>query len=574
MDNNKYFYKTAVGVGAGSLIFAFVIFVIMASDYIKIKSLTPLNSPAVAALLEKLDRNPEDEALKNQIQALDFMSRRLFFTNKRQLETGGKLLLVFISLFLISAKTAIFFKTGRDNQKAGVQISGDDKDPFQLNRKARNYCIILGLTLGGATILFYFSNAMELAAVKPLDKPGEKSVAKGGETLNENDILNNWLNFRGPYGAGKAHNASPPETWDGKTGEGIVWKTEIALPGFNSPVIVREKIFLSGADKNERAVFCFDFNTGELLWRAKTRDFIKADLKIPKVFKETGFAAPGLAADNKNVYAVFATGELIAFSHSGEHAWSKYLGMPDKPYGHSSSLIIHENRLYVQNDQSSDSTLSILDTTDGAVIKTIKRPEMTSWASPVVYLSGNRPPAIILNSSPFVISYDIKTGNENWRAYCMRGDVAPSVTYYGPRIYAVNISTCLFAIDAENGKLVWESCEADLPDTSSPVATPDYVFIASSIGVISCIDARDGTILWSKEFKDGFYSSPVWVDDKIYLLDMKGKMHIFKADKTYTPISSPPLYENTVTTPGFIKDKIIIRGEKHLYCIGNKLDHG
>jgi len=53
-------------------------------------------------------------------------------------------------------------------------------------------------------------------------------------------------------------------------------------------------------------------------------------------------------------------------------------------------------------------------------------------------------------------------------------------------------------------------------------------------------------------------------------MDISGLMHIFKADKTLEIVAQNPLGEKSSTTPAFYKDKIFIRGEKHLFCIGNQ----
>ena len=64
------------------------------------------------------------------------------------------------------------------------------------------------------------------------------------------------------------------------------------------------------------------------------------------------------------------------------------------------------------------------------------------------------------------------------------------------------------------------------------------------------------------------FASPVVAEGKVFLLDKKGIMHIIKADQTFSVISESPLGEASVCTPAFAEGKIIIRGEKNLYCIG------
>ncbi len=66
----------------------------------------------------------------------------------------------------------------------------------------------------------------------------------------------NWPVFRGPA-AGVAEGSLPMQ-WNGQTGEGVLWKTEIALPGWNSPVVWRDRVFLTGATAGKRKIYCID----------------------------------------------------------------------------------------------------------------------------------------------------------------------------------------------------------------------------------------------------------------------------------------------------------------------------
>ena len=107
-----------------------------------------------------------------------------------------------------------------------------------------------------------------------------------------------------------------------------------------------------------------------------------------------------------------------------------------------------------------------------------------------------------------------------------------------------------------------------MSDVPSPVATEELMFMATSYGVYLCYDAKTGDILWEQENDNGFYSSPMMVEGKIYLMDMQGIMHIFKASREYESIGDCPLGEDGMTTPAFADGKIYIRGNKHLFCIG------
>jgi outer membrane protein assembly factor BamB len=135
-------------------------------------------------------------------------------------------------------------------------------------------------------------------------------------------------------------------------------------------------------------------------------------------------------------------------------------------------------------------------------------------------------------------------------------------------VFAQNEYARLVAIKlGEKPEILWESNEY-LSDVPSPVATKNYLFQVTSYGTVACYEAKTGKNLWEKEFGGGFYSSPMLVDGKIYLIDKKGVTHIFSASDTYKSIGESALGENVVATPAFADGQIIIRGDKNLYCIG------
>jgi outer membrane protein assembly factor BamB len=93
------------------------------------------------------------------------------------------------------------------------------------------------------------------------------------------------------------------------------------------------------------------------------------------------------------------------------------------------------------------------------------------------------------------------------------------------------------------------------------------LFIGTSYGVIACYDAANGEILWEYECDDGIYASPMIADNKVYFLDMAGKMHIFSKDRTFNLLGEPELGERSVSTPSFSEGRIYLRSDSYLYCI-------
>ena len=393
------------------------------------------------------------------------------------------------------------------------------------------------------------------------------------ENVNEIDIdiiRKNWPQFRGPEGHGIVYNnENTPVSWDGTTGDNIIWKTPIPLEGFSSPIIWEGKIFFSGTDDDNQAVFCFNAEDGELLWEHKLNDIPGSPSPRPKVMEYTGYAAPTMTTDGKGVYAIFGTGDIAGINFEGERIWAKNLGSPVNHYGHGSSLALNGNTLLVQYDQNTGGHLIGLNTETGEHVYDKARDIEISWASPILINSDTRT-EVVLSGNPFVISYDPSTGNELWRFKCMSGEIGPSPAFSDGVVFVCNDYARLAAIKpGDTPSLLWETDE-DLSEISSPVANEDFVIMAASFGTASCFDSKTGERYWYYDADDGFYSSPIIANGLIYLMDVIGLMHVIKADKTLEVIGKNPLGEKSLTTPAFYDDKIFIRGEKNLYCIGKQ----
>ena len=121
-----------------------------------------------------------------------------------------------------------------------------------------------------------------------------------------------WPRFRGPDGSGHSAYEGVPTTWDVEAEENVLWKTEVPLPGNGSPVVWKDRLFLTGADKERREVFCFDTSTGKMLWQKEVPSTPESTAKTPEVLEDTGFAAPSPTTDGHRVYAIFANGDVAA----------------------------------------------------------------------------------------------------------------------------------------------------------------------------------------------------------------------------------------------------------------------
>jgi outer membrane protein assembly factor BamB len=563
-------------------VFALLICVLLVANYIQIKKSDPVNMTVINSLVERLYANPADSVLRKDIRTLDLLSRKAYFTSQWQIRTGGYLLLALIAIMAIALQVVEY------RRKINPVISPGTDDESLLQRwKARKWIVIGGSSILLIAVVFAVLASNDMADQFNKLSKGEVAVTEDQPAISQTDSAavvpaavadtaavrdsaatpaviasaDNFPNFRG--NAGLSSKSNIPVSWDGVSGQNVVWKTALPLPGQNSPVIWGDRIFVTGANASKQEVYCFDRNTGKIVWTTK----VGTTTKKPKVSEETGLAAPTAVTDGTGVYVIFPTGDVAAVDMNGKKIWERDLGLPNNHYGHSSSLLLYKENILIQYDQTSSPKIMALSAKTGKTVWSTDRPVKVSWSSPILVNTGKRT-EIITAAEPYVAAYNPANGQELWKIECISGEVGPSLAYANGIVFAVNDYSTLSAIRlGEKPTLLWENNEY-LSDIPSPVANDKYLFLSTSYGTVVCYDAVTGEKYWEKDFGKSVYSSPMIVEKKVYLLDITGVMHIFSADKEFKLIGEPKLGEYSACTPAFTNGRIYIKGEANLYCIG------
>jgi len=563
-------YRSAVATALVGAVFSVIVLALIVGNYIRGRVHETRWEKKLENLRIEISNQPEDEqALLEEIRRLDLEFRRLKFRGLDFSRTGSYLLLISLSVFVIGIKWAGTFKKKMPAPQPQQGEGGEQIRPAMLAR----WSVVAALGLAGAVMLF-------LAIGPRIDFRATDAAADSYPTPEQ--ISRNWHRFRGPEGAGISADADMSESWDGKSGKGILWKTKVPVAGHNSPVIWGDRVFLSGGDPNRLNVFCFDALSGELLWTGDVkRAPLKPDEEPIEVMEDTGWAAPTVTTDGKRVFAIFVTGDLGCFDFSGRNLWTKNLGTPDNVYGYASSLEMYRNLLLIQYDQgdaeSDKSKLIALDGFSGRVVWEAKRPVANSWSTPIVAQTDSGP-QIITAADPWVIAYEPNSGAEIWRAECLVGDVAPAPIYANGLTFVIEPYSKTVAIrtdgkgDVTKTHIAW-SLDEPAPDICSPVGNGEFVFILNSDGLALCFKAADGEKLWEEDIgegRDSFLASPSLVGDKLYLLTEKGVMIIAEVLPKYKELARCELGEKCCASPAFVDGRIYIRGVENLYCIGKE----
>ncbi len=592
-----------VAVVAG--IFSITVALLLLLNFFQMTRSKPLDSEALAALVQQLSQDKDSDALKAEIRNFDLLARKAYFNTQWQIKTGGVLLLAGAIVLVLALRTYYGLKskitepvsenenelTNRMLTQRWVLIVGslifvagigasfltvDHLQKYQVDEKALEKApgekpngIEVVEVGGGQTVQPVVkdstakkdSAAVSPASAAPASAPAEIKLP-GSEAIKVNSP-----SFRGPFGLGVSYHKNVPVDFDVTSGKNILWKAAVPKFGNNSPVIWGNKVFLSGANTQKREVYCFDGNSGKLLWTQPV-DNIPGSAGMPKVSEDTGVAASSLTTDGNMVYAIFANGDVICFDMTGKRVWARSLGLPDNHYGHASSLIMWKDKVYIQYDNNKTHKLIALNNMTGETKWETERKVKISWASPIIANIGGKY-QVVLSSDPLVAGYDAESGKELWSVNCMSGEVGCSPAFGSGLIFAANEYAKLAAIDPSSSKVVWESTEY-MPEVASLVSSNGLLFLETSYGVLVCYDAKTGSKYWEKEDGPGFYSSPVVNDGKLYSVDTNGRMRVYEVSKEQKLLAESNVGDKMFTTPAFAEGKMFIRTSKYLYCIGGK----
>jgi outer membrane protein assembly factor BamB len=600
--------------------FALMMAVLLIANFVQTKLNKPIDNKTIPALVKRLSENPGDENLKAEIRAFDLMARKAYFTSQWQIRTGCYLMFLGIIISILAIRYILSAKSKLNEIDRANEVQGLDKliaqkwviyvgsglilvalaSGFLASNSLKDYAVNENIavqeeqatekvasppvqeqlvtpsdqkvdtTQAVAPTTTENASTANTVAVNPPEKTAEPASAKPAGLPTQGELKANYPFFRGPQGNGVAFQKNTPTDWNGAAGKNVIWKVKVPKAGFSSPIIWGNQLFVTGADAQSRVVYCYDKNSGTLLWEAPADNIEGSPSKMPKVTADTGLAAPTMATDGPAVFAIFATGDVIALDLSGKRLWARNLGVPDNHYGHGSSLIVYKDKLIIQYDTNKSGKLLALDTQTGTTTWETARNSKISWSSPILVNTGSRT-EVILTTNPNVNGYDPQTGKELWNIACLSGEVGPSAGYSDGMVFAANEYAKLVGIKIGGGtpEVAWEADEF-LPEVSSPLAINGLLYVATTYGVLACYDAKTGEKQWSQEYGDSFYSSPVYADGKVYITDMTGKTHIVKATKEYQLVGTPELGEKAVCSPVFQDGRVYLRGMNNLYCLGTK----
>jgi len=415
------------------------------------------------------------------------------------------------------------------------------------------------------------------------------------------DFSTNWPEWRGLYNTGAVHGGNTPVEFSET--KNIKWKIEIPGKGHATPIVWGNQIIIQTAiptdKKGESAgggqssqmapnktdlihqftVMSIDKNSGKVNWKT----VVKEEMPQEKTHELGSWASNSPLTDGENIYAFFGSRGLYCLDMNGNVKWSRNFGQMDivASFGEGSSPAIYKDKVFIQWDHQQKSYMYALDKNTGKDVWTKERDEITSWATPLA-VEVNGKGQIITSATNKVRSYDAETGDIVWECTGMTRNVIPNPMYADGICYLISgfMGTALKAVDLAKAKgditgtsaILWEYNQ-DTPYTPAALLMDGKLyFLRNNNGVLTCIDAKTGAPLYSKQKVEGIntlYSSPTGNNDKIYIA-ATNVVDVIKAGAEFSILAQNKLDDTFEASPVIVGNDLLLRGAKYLYCISEK----
>jgi outer membrane protein assembly factor BamB len=229
-----------------------------------------------------------------------------------------------------------------------------------------------------------------------------------------------WPQFRGPNGAGVAHEQKPPVQFGPETN--LLWKVSVPR-GHSSPCIWGDRIFLTGYSTTKLDVICLQRKDGRELWRKSFE---------PEAFetfhdKDGNPAASTPATDGQRVFVYFGSVGLICYDFEGKELWRRPLPVASMAgFGTGTSPIVAEGLVLLNRDQTTNSQLLAVQATTGKTVWAADRRDyFAGYSTPIIW-EHDSIKEVVLPGFLRVKAYQLKDGADRWLVRGLPAAVCPT----------------------------------------------------------------------------------------------------------------------------------------------------
>ena len=416
---------------------------------------------------------------------------------------------------------------------------------------------------------------------------------------------NPWPQWRGPDASGHAHPGNFPVTWN--LNENIKWKAELPGRGHSSAVHRDGQLWITTAletpaseeEKEERLKLNEGLPTVTVLSEVSLRALqinpetgkVIRDIEVLRkkspqwVHKLNSYASPTPVMEGERLYLHFgAYGNACLDAKTGEIIWKnteeKLWVMHENGPG-SSPLIWGDFMIFHLDGSDRQSVVALFKQTGKIAWQTERSGKLRenpqhkkSYSTPVVE-NFNGQPVLLSCGADWVYGYNPKNGKELWKInYGILGfsNVARPILGNGMFYLCTGfVKAELHAYRYHNlttPQLAWRVTKS-VPKITSPILVKDQLYVMSDGGILTCLNAQTGDLVWRERVGGEFTAAPTYANGLLYFSDRQGKTTVIEP-KDQLIIKAENVLDGTAHMSSMTpyKESFLLRSQDGLYRIG------
>lgn len=399
-------------------------------------------------------------------------------------------------------------------------------------------------------------------------------------------FASNWPQWRGPDGTSLALPGNYPTVFSPT--ENVLWKVKLPGIGSSTPAVWGDRIFVTSGIEGQDGIIAYDWNGAEV-WRETLGP------ERPGKHKNGSGSNPSPITDGKNLVVYYKSGTVASLTHEGKVNWKTNLqqqfGEDTLWWDLGTSPVFAGGHIVIAVMQEGESYVVALNPADGKVVWKVDRTfpvqKETGQSYTTPYLTTiDGQETLVIWGADRLTGHDPKDGKTiwtcggfnpedkaMWRVIASPGIVdGIAVVPYGRTKYTAAVKLGGSGDITATARL-WERNDlgADCP---TPVGRDGKVYVLSDRGEIHCLDVKSGKDLWKGAIpraSANFYSSPILAGDLLYCAREDGAVAVVKIGETGMEVLSVnEMGERLAAAPVPVRDRVLLRGVDHLFCLGTK----
>jgi outer membrane protein assembly factor BamB len=223
-----------------------------------------------------------------------------------------------------------------------------------------------------------------------------------------------------------------------------------------------------------------------------------------------------------------------------------------------------------------------LDKQTGKVVWNSKRSGPTSdtpdfrkaFCTPLLIEIAGKP-QLISPCADRVIAYDPSSGAELWKINYKGFSNVPRPVFGDGLLYVCTgyMRPQLWAIDPSGqgditqSGVVWK-VDKQVPANPSPILIGNELYMVSDQGILTCLDARKGDLVWRERLGGNFSASPIAADKVLYLAGEDGTTSVVATGRKFNLLATNKLDGRIMASPVVYGRHLLVRTASHLYKLG------